>query len=68
MPRKRSSSKVSLSAALSQSDTGSLELPTIKRVITNRNVRIIKEEGNNQLKGLGLPPLMEPEVQKGTIA
>ena len=47
-------------------DTGSVELPTIKRTTVNINARITKAEGKLQNIESALPPLVEPEVDKGT--
>ena len=46
-------------------DTGSVELPTLKRTTVNINTRIIKAETKNQNFDTALPPLVEPEVDKG---
>jgi hypothetical protein len=46
-------------------DTGSVELPTIKRTTVNINARIIKAETKNQNIDTTLAPLVEPEVDKG---
>ena len=46
-------------------DTGSVELPTIIRTTVNINARITKAEGKLQNIDSALPPLVEPELDKG---
>ena len=67
MYRKRSSSRVSITVTYNNSDTGSTELPSIKRSVTNRTVQLIKTDAKKQPIDLVLPPLMEPAVHRGII-